>query len=100
MYMFDIQLAENKEIRLIGKFDASQADKANNFFNQIQDTHTVNFEKLDYISSMGLSILLVTQKRLLDTGHELVLINMTRHIREVFGYAGFDEIFKIVQSGK
>ena len=93
--MFDIQLA-NKEIRLIGKFDAAQADKAKSIFDQIQDTHTVNFEKLDYISSMGLSVLLVTQKRLLDGGHELILTNMTRHIREVFGYAGFDEIFKIV----
>jgi anti-anti-sigma factor len=98
MDMFDIQLGENKEIRLIGKFDASQADKATSFFGQIQDTHTVNFEKLDYISSMGLSILLVTQKRLLDTGHELVMIKMTGHIRDVFGYAGFDEIFKIIQS--
>jgi len=98
MNMFDIQYGENKEIRLIGKFDATQADKAKNIFDQIQDTHTVNFEKLDYISSMGLSILLITQKRLLDVGHELILINMTRHIREVFGYAGFDEIFKIVPS--
>jgi anti-anti-sigma regulatory factor len=40
-------------------------------------------------------VLLATQKRLGDAGHQLRLKHMNRHIREVFKYAGFDTIFEI-----
>jgi anti-sigma B factor antagonist len=93
--MFEINLRQNNEIGLIGRLDASQVDKAKNIFDSIKTTHTVNFQELDYISSAGLSVLLVTQKRLKETGNQLILKNMNMHIREVFKYAGFDMIFKI-----
>jgi anti-anti-sigma regulatory factor len=40
-------------------------------------------------------VLLATQKRLSQTGHQLRLRKMNKHIREVFEYAGFNVIFEI-----
>lgn len=93
--MFESQIDKNGDILLSGRFDASQTDKAMAVFNQIQESATVNFKDLEYISSAGLGVLLATQKRLNDTGHKLKLINMDNHIRDVFKWAGFDLVFEI-----
>ncbi len=93
--MLDIKIGENSEICLTGRFDASQVDKAKSVFSTIDGSKTVDFNELDYISSAGLGVLLMTQKRLKDNGHQLILKNMNKHIREVFKYAGFDMIFQI-----
>ncbi len=93
--MLDIKIGENSEICLTGRFDASQVDKAKSVFSTIDGSKTVDFNELDYISSAGLGVLLMTQKRLKDMGHQLILKNMNKHIREVFKYAGFDMIFQI-----
>jgi anti-anti-sigma factor len=42
-----------------------------------------------------LGILLRTQKRLAGTGATLRLIRVSRHIREIFRFSGFDRIFPI-----
>ena len=94
--MFDIRIDEQNEIWLSGRFDATQVDKAYEIFNQVQSSIIVDFEKLDYISSAGLSVLLKTQKRLKNQGDKLRLRNMNKHIREIFKYAGFDIIFEIL----
>jgi anti-sigma B factor antagonist len=93
--MFRIDLRENEEIGLAGRFDAAQVEEARRVFDRIDKTYTVDFENLDYISSGGLSVLLAAQKRLSVAGHRLRLKNMNKHIREVFQYAGFDLIFEI-----
>lgn len=93
--MLKIELRGNDEVILAGRFDAAQVEKAALVFDKISATCAVDFEGLDYISSGGMSVLLATQKRLSETGHELLLRNMNRHILEVFQYAGFDLIFKI-----
>lgn len=83
------------QIRLGGVFDASQVRTAEPVFEEIQKSAVVDFEGLEYISSAGLSVLLMTQKRLADGGHELKLVNLSSHISDVFRYAGFDLIFRI-----
>jgi anti-sigma B factor antagonist len=93
--MFRIDLRGNQQVALAGRFDAAQVDEARSVFDQLEETCSVDFEALDYISSGGLSILLATQKRLSETGHQLRLKNMNSHIREIFKYAGFDTIFEI-----
>lgn len=92
--MFDIS-KKNNEIHLSGRFDASRVDKANEIFNDVETTHIVDFEGLDYISSAGLSVLLKVQKRLMENDHQLKLKNMNSFNREVFKLAGFDTIFTI-----
>ncbi|MFQ5771567.1 MAG: STAS domain-containing protein [bacterium] len=93
--MFDIRISENGEILLSGRFDASQVEKAKSVFNRVAKSCIVNFKDLEYISSAGLGVLLATQKQLNESGESLKLINMNKHITDVFRYAGFDTIFKI-----
>ena len=93
--MFKIKIDENDDVMLSGRFDASQEDKAKGVFDRIQKSCNVDFKELEYISSIGLGILLSVQKRLNQAGHEIKLINMNDHVRDVFHYAGFNFIFKI-----
>jgi anti-anti-sigma factor len=93
--MFEILITPEKEIKLIGRFDALQKEKALEILLTIQKTTVVDFNELDYISSAGLSALLATQKRLKSQGQQLILKNLSQHVREIFHYAGFDMIFEI-----
>jgi len=92
--MFDITLNKN-EIKLIGRFDASQVKKAKSVFGEVQSSAIVDFKELQYISSAGLGVLLESQKLLKDKGYNLKLVNMNDHIRDVFEWAGFNLIFEI-----
>jgi anti-sigma B factor antagonist len=86
---------KNDEILLAGRFDASQVDKAEGVFNTLSKSAVVDFRDLEYISSAGLGVLLMTQKRLNDAGQALKLKNLNKHVRDVFGYSGLDSIFEI-----
>ncbi len=83
------------QIVLAGRFDATQVDAASVVFGQVEETITVRFEGLDYISSAGLSVLLHTQQRLSRKGHGLRLAGMSPHVRLIFDYAGLDSVFQI-----
>lgn len=93
--MFEIKVNATDEVVLTGRFDASKVAEAKAVFNDITSSRIVNFADLEYISSAGLSTLLVTQKRLSGAGEKLKLVGMSEHIKEIFRYAGFDTIFEI-----
>ena len=93
--MFNAKISEHGEVLLSGRFDASQVEKAKAVFAKINKSCVVNFNDLEYISSAGLGVLLFTQKRLSESGNSIKLINMNKHIKDVFKYAGFDKIFEI-----
>lgn len=56
---------------------------------------TLDFEKLDYISSAGLRVLLSAQKQMNKQG-EMKLINVNETIMEIFDVTGFVDILTIV----
>jgi len=93
--MFTITQREDGEIVLTGRFDASRVAEADAVLDRVTTTSRVDMKNLDYISSLGLGILLKTQKRLKTSGNELILTNMNKLIRDVFRIARFDTIFKI-----
>ena len=93
--MFEIKRNENGTISLHGRLDASQVDKARAVFSQVTESCEVDFAELSYISSAGLGILLKTQKRLVESGPGLKIINVNNHIHDVFRYSGFHSIFEI-----
>jgi anti-sigma B factor antagonist len=97
--MFEIERGAAGEVVLKGRLDAAQCEKALQFFDGVADPHVVDFAGLDYISSAGLGVLLKTQKRAMQSGRGLRLINVNRHIHDIFRYAGFDKIFEIVRAG-
>jgi anti-sigma B factor antagonist len=61
----------------------------------VDSSSTLDFAQLEYISSAGLGILLKTQKRLVEKGAGLKIINVNNHIHDVFRYSGFHSIFEI-----
>lgn len=93
--MFDFKIADDGQIILSGRLDASQSERAKKEFDKITTSSVVNLKDLEYISSAGLGVLFATQKRLKDGGQGLKLVNMNQHIRDVFRYARFDLIFEI-----
>ena len=93
--MFEITRDDEGTISLNGRLDASQVDSARAVFDQVTESCRVDFAELSYISSAGLGLLFGTQKRLVDGGGGLTLINLSPHIREIFQIAGFDNIFEI-----
>ncbi|MBK5258901.1 MAG: STAS domain-containing protein [Thermoanaerobaculia bacterium] len=94
--MLQISVGTNDEIILSGRFDSAEAEKARKVFMSLDDGKVVDFGKLDYISSAGLGVLLAAQKKLSEQGKSLRLINVNGHIRDVFHFSGFDQIFEIV----
>jgi anti-sigma B factor antagonist len=93
--MFDTKKLDTGEIQLFGRLDASQTEKANVVLAQITTSTTLDCKELEYISSAGLGILLATQQRLNASGNGLRLINLNKHIRDIFMFTGFERIFTI-----
>ena len=93
--MFEIREGANRELILSGRFDAANADKARSVFLSLSEGRVVDFAKLDYISSAGLGVLLAAQKKLSEKGETLKLVNVNSHIKDVFHFSGFDQIFDI-----
>jgi len=93
--MFEIEFGDKEEIVLKGRFDAAQVPAARKFLEQVSESRVVDFGRLDYISSAGLGVLLRVQKRLKSGGKGLTLVGLNNHIRDVFRYAGLDQVFKI-----
>lgn len=55
----------------------------------------VQFNKLDYISSAGLRVMLIAQKKMNAKQGKLILSDLPANIHEVFKMSGFDKILKI-----
>ena len=78
-----------------GRLDAAQAPAADAFLGKVHGVVTLDCSGLEYVSSAGLGVLLKTQKRLMASGGKLRLAGVSRHVLELLGYAGFDQIFEI-----
>lgn len=91
--MLEIIRENAQTVRLKGRLDATQSEMAFTEFDTFEGEVTVHFEQLDYISSAGLSVLLHTQQRLSGSGGMLKLRGLNPHVKLVFEYAGFDQIF-------
>lgn len=80
---------------VVGRLDAAQAASAQAHFDRLAGHVVVDCAGLEYISSAGLGVLLKTQKRLLASGGGLHLRRVSRHVRDIFVYSGFDQIIEI-----
>lgn len=58
------------------------------------ETLTLDFEKLDYISSAGLRVLLSTQKKMNGQG-SMKVTHVNEIIREIFDVTGFSDILTV-----
>lgn len=59
------------------------------------DSLILDLEKLEYISSAGLRVLVLVQKKLQPENIPFVIINVNDTIKEIFSMSGFDKILTI-----
>ena len=83
----------------VGRIDGSTASPFQEALLKLIEEGTgplvVDFEKIEYISSAGLRVLLLAAKQLQAGGRKIVLCAMRDHIAEVFKISGFSEILAI-----
>ena len=93
--MLTLEFGPAGTVVVVGRLDAAQAAAAQAFFDGVSGPVTLECAALEYISSAGLGVLLKTQKRLKAAGGALRLKGVSRHVHDIFKYAGFDQIFEI-----
>jgi anti-anti-sigma factor len=97
--MFEIKYGGDGQIVISGRFDASQEKAAQDFLASVKESTVVDLRDLRYISSAGLATLLWTQKRLMESGAGLRLVNVNPHINDIFRFTGFYQVFEIEVAG-
>jgi stage II sporulation protein AA (anti-sigma F factor antagonist) len=58
----------------------------------------VDFEKLDYISSVGLRAILATAKQIRSRNGKFLLANVHGSVKEIFAISGLGSIFPVYDS--
>lgn len=93
--MFEIGVNESGDIAVSGRLDAAQAARAQEFLDTVEGRCVIDMAQLEYVSSAGLGVLLRTHKRLMAGDAGLELVNVNKHIADIFRYSGFDKLFAI-----
>lgn len=93
--MLNLETESDGRVVISGRLDAAQSQSAQTFLDALTGNVTLDCNKLEYISSAGLGVLLKTQKRLSATSGKLKLVCVNRHLRDIFMYSGFDQLFEI-----
>jgi anti-anti-sigma factor len=85
-----------------GSLDTNTAPEGQQHLDALQDEGVkkilMNFVDLDYISSAGLRVLLVTAKRLGASGGSLRVCGLNETVNEVFEISGFNLILNVFGS--
>lgn len=93
---------EVKIVQFQGHLDSNTSQEAEKFLNDLLDQQEkkilVDFEKLDYISSAGLRVLLSTAKQLKTCDGALRLCNLNETVQEIFDMSGFSTILQVFKT--
>ena len=84
-------------LTLEGRMDINTSLKLEGKINEVigdAQKLILDFEKIEYISSAGLRVLLGAAQTIGDKG-EMVVCNLAEPVREVFELTGFDNLFNI-----
>ncbi len=93
--MLELQVQEGGVVRLIGRLDAAEAPETQKVLDGVPGPVTLECSGLDYISSAGITVILLTLKRLTAAGSTLKLVGLIPRVRNVFTFASLDKVFDI-----
>ncbi len=89
-------------IAIEGRIDTTNFNQfeieINLLFNSGEKNFVFNCEGLNYISSSGLRVFLIAQKKSISLNGKLHLCNLQPNIKEIFDISGFSSIFKIFET--
>ena len=90
---------EVKVVELEGNIDTNTSptvqDHLTVLINKGSSKILINFEKINYISSAGLRVLLATAKQLRAKQGDLRLCNLSQNVHDVFEISGFSSILSV-----
>ena len=94
--MLDINITKSGDkvtIKLIGRLDTNSSPSLEEKLNSLYTSQTIIFdlEELEYVSSSGLRLFLLSKKRVKDTR----IINVSDYIMEIFEATGFTLVMDI-----
>lgn len=86
-------------VEIIGQLDTKAAQTlAEQLTPILEDAGkqiTLDFSNLEYISSSGLRVLLLLNKKAKEKGGKVTIIGMSEDILQIFQIVGFNDIFTI-----
>ena len=94
--MLDINITKSGDkatIKLIGRLDTNSSPSLEEKLNSLYTSQTIIFdlEELEYVSSSGLRLFLLSKKRVKDTR----IINVSDYVMEIFEATGFTLVMDI-----
>ncbi len=85
-----------------GKIDASTSKDLDAALNALIDQNmtrlVIDMEKVEYLSSSGLRVLMAAQNKLRKMKGNLMLISLQPFVKEVFTITGANRLFAVYQS--
>jgi anti-sigma B factor antagonist len=97
----NIHTEQNGEIQVLkfeGNLDTNTSPKAQDALDKACEAGSkvlVDFSNLDYVSSAGLRVLLMTAKKLKSQSGQFHICNLNETVQEVFEISGFSSIFNV-----
>ena len=89
-------------LKIKGRVDTIHSSALEGEVNQVLDSGEKNLifncGGIDYISSSGLRVFLVTQKKVIPLKGKLYLCNLQPAIQEIFRISGFSNLFRIFET--
>ena len=89
-------------VRMSGRLDAGTTPDAEKIFEKIQNSDRLgvllDLDGLEYISSVGLRVILTLVKELGMKGGKVVLCSLSDYVNEIFEVSGFTAIIPIADT--
>jgi len=89
-------------LKINGRIDTVNSSaleaEVNQLFYMGEKNLIFNCSEMDYISSSGLRVFLVAQKKAISINGKLYLSNMQPAIQEIFRISGFSNLFRIFET--
>ena len=100
--MLEIQYSQREceiNIKIIGRLDTMTAPQLESTFHKLNEKDIIKIEidmkVLEYVSSAGLRVFVSIQKIIHQKKGELIFINVTSSVMEIFEITGLLDIFII-----
>ena len=100
-----IHTRDENDVKIVlfdGELDTNTSPEAEAHLDELRASGIqkilLNFEKLDFISSAGLRVLLANAQQLSSAGGELRLCNLNVNVKEVFDISGFSTLLMVFEN--
>jgi anti-anti-sigma factor len=89
-------------VSLDGELDTNTSPEAEAYLNELRaggaQKILLNFDKLDFISSAGLRVLLATAQELKGSGGGFRICSLNPDVKEVFDISGFSTLLMVFEN--